>query len=75
MIVSFLFMLVLLIQAVIIDGHLLGIKMYVIPDWDRLLDLQVWVDAASQVFFTLSVSAGGLCAISSYNSFYNNIYR
>ena len=68
-------MLVMLIQAVVIDGHLVGVKFYVTPDWGKLLDLQVWVDAASQVFFSLSVSAGGLCAMSSYNSFYNNIYR
>ena len=37
--------------------------------------LQVWADAAGQVFFSLSVGMGGLMTFASYNKFHNNIYR
>ena len=36
---------------------------------------KVWTDAASQIFYVMSVSFGGIVALSSYNEFNNNIYR
>ena len=73
----FIILLVLLIRYVTLDGqaHLDGIYYYIKPDWSRLQHAEVWGDAASQLFFSLSLSQGTLLALSSYNRFHYNCYR
>ncbi|KAG1705083.1 Sodium- and chloride-dependent glycine transporter 1 [Nymphon striatum] len=57
-------LIMLLINGLLLDGAFAG-----------LLDIKVWQAAAGQMFFSLSVSMGGLIMYSSYNDFKNNIYR
>ena len=40
-----------------------------------LIIVQVWLDAASQIFFSLSTSTGSLTAMASYSKFKNNSLR
>lgn len=37
--------------------------------------MQVWGDAAIQVFYSLSSCTGGLILLSSYSRFHNNVFR
>ena len=45
------------------------------PDWSRLTEAKVWADAATQIFYSLGISMGGLIAMASFNEFDNNIMR
>lgn len=66
---------VLLIRATTLDGAADGIRFYLEPDWSKLLSINVWIDAATQIFFSLGPGFGTLMALSSYNKFHNNCYR
>ena len=43
--------------------------------FSKLANPQVWLEAATQIFFSLSVAFGGLIAMSSYNPVHNNCHR
>lgn len=57
------------------EGSVSGIKYFLTPQWERLKDMGVWKDAATQIFYSLSASWGGLITLASYNDFNNNILR
>ncbi|XP_074600142.1 sodium-dependent serotonin transporter-like [Brevipalpus obovatus] len=63
-----------LIRSVTLDGSSDGIKYYLYPQWDKLLEIEVWVEAATQIFFSLGPGFGVLLALSSYNRFHNNCF-
>ncbi|XP_071146630.1 sodium- and chloride-dependent neutral and basic amino acid transporter B(0+)-like [Mytilus edulis] len=67
-------LLILLIRGATLDGAIDGVKYFLIPEWSKLADLKVWVAAAGQMFFSLSVSFGGIIMFGSYNKFSNNVY-
>lgn len=46
---------VLFVRAVTLPGSLNGIKYFLTPQWDKMLDIKVWFIAVTQVFFSLSV--------------------
>merc|ERR1711860_378544 len=55
-----------------LPGATIGLKKLFVPDFTRLGDFQVWKDAASQMFFSLGISWGGLMMFGSYNKFHRD---
>ena len=54
-------------RGLTLPGALDGVMFYLRPDWQRLLQPQLWVDAATQVIFSLGPACGCIVTLSSYN--------
>lgn len=69
-------LLILLIRGATLEGASKGISYYIgaQSNFTKLREAEVWKDAATQIFYSLSVAWGGLVALSSYNKFNNNCY-
>ncbi|XP_058483268.1 sodium- and chloride-dependent GABA transporter ine [Solea solea] len=65
----------LLINNVQLPGALDGITFFIVPKWEKLLLVEVWVNAAAQIFNSIGIGFGSLFAMSSYNAFNNNVLK
>ncbi|KAM5322315.1 LOW QUALITY PROTEIN: sodium-dependent serotonin transporter-like [Glossophaga mutica] len=70
----YIILLVLLVRGTTLPGAWRGVLFYLKPNRQKLLETKVWVDAASQIFFSLGPGFRVLLAFASYNKF-NNCYQ
>ncbi|XP_067853471.1 sodium- and chloride-dependent neutral and basic amino acid transporter B(0+)-like [Heptranchias perlo] len=65
-----------LIRGLTLEGAYKGIEYFIgiQSDFSKLAHAEIWKDAATQIFYSLSVSLGGITTLSSYNKFHNNSY-
>ncbi|XP_070830094.1 sodium- and chloride-dependent GABA transporter 2-like [Chaetodon trifascialis] len=68
-------LLILLIRGLTLPGAWDGIYYYLYPDLNRLANLEVWIEAGAQIFFSYSLTAGTLNVLGSYNEYNNNCYK
>lgn len=62
-------------RGVTLTGMSDGLRHLFTPKWHTILDPVVWLEAGTQIFFSLGLAFGGLIAFSSYNPVNNNCYR
>lgn len=65
----------LFFRGVTLEGADKGIEFYLKPDFARLGDAQIWLDAASQILYSLSPGFGTLIAFASFNKRSNDTMR
>ncbi|XP_075875949.1 sodium- and chloride-dependent GABA transporter 3-like [Nelusetta ayraudi] len=68
-------LLILLIRGVTLPGAGQGIYYYLYPNISRLANIEVWIDAMSQISFSYSISAGSLIVLGSFSDYNNNCYK
>ncbi|WAQ96620.1 SC6A1-like protein [Mya arenaria] len=66
----YLLLTVLFIRGLLLDGAIDGIIWYITPDFNKLADPQVWLEAAIQVFYSLGPTYGGVITMASHNKFH-----
>ncbi|XP_051887830.1 sodium- and chloride-dependent GABA transporter ine-like [Pristis pectinata] len=71
----YLILMILLINNVQLPGAKDGILFFLTPNWSKLLEVQVWVNAAAQIFNSLGIGFGSMLSLASYNKFNNNILK
>uniref|UniRef100_A0A3B1IIJ0 Transporter n=1 Tax=Astyanax mexicanus TaxID=7994 RepID=A0A3B1IIJ0_ASTMX len=65
----------LLINNVQLPGAKTGILYFLMPNWSKLREVQVWVNAAAQIFNSIGIAFGSMISMASYNKYNNNILR
>ncbi|XP_036948166.1 sodium- and chloride-dependent betaine transporter-like [Acanthopagrus latus] len=66
---------ILLVRGLTLPGALQGVIFYLYPDPSRLADLQVWLEACTQVLFSYGIASGATITLSSYNKVKYNCCR
>ncbi|XP_012561513.2 sodium-dependent neutral amino acid transporter B(0)AT3 isoform X1 [Hydra vulgaris] len=68
-------LIILFFVGVTLEGASIGIKTLFTPDFSKLKDPTIWMDAATQMFYTLSVGFGAHISFASYMPIKNNCVR
>lgn len=63
----YLVLFIFLVRGLTLKGSTDGLSYLFTPDLNTLADPNVWLDAATQIFFSLGLGFGGVIAFSSYN--------
>ncbi|XP_077382456.1 sodium- and chloride-dependent transporter XTRP3A-like isoform X2 [Festucalex cinctus] len=68
-------LIIYLIRGLTLPGAIHGITYMFTPKMEELANPNAWINAATQVFYSLGLGFGSLIAFSSYNQYNNNFER
>eukprot|EP00038_Savillea_parva_P019819 m.29054 g.29054 ORF g.29054 m.29054 type:complete len:615 (+) comp4568_c0_seq1:91-1935(+) len=68
-------LILLFFRGITLEGAGEGIAFYLKPDFSKLGNSQIWLDAAGQILYSLSPGFGTLIAYSSYNDRHNDMLK
>ena len=68
-------LLILFIRGMTLDGAMDGIRFYLKPDFSKLSDGTIWLDAGTQIFWSMSLALGAMSTLGSYNHYRHNCLR
>lgn len=71
----YLVLIVYLIRGFTLHGAINGVKYMFTPKMEQLANPTAWINAATQIFFSLGLGFGSLIAFASYNQYHNNFER
>ncbi|XP_046582683.1 sodium- and chloride-dependent glycine transporter 2-like isoform X2 [Haliotis rubra] len=66
---------ILFIRGLTLPGGTDGALFYITPNFSKLLEMQVWLEACLQVFYSLGPAWGCIITMSSYTKFHANCLR
>jgi len=66
---------IFLVRGLTLPGAHIGLTFYLTPDFSQLSNPEVWLRAASQIFYSTGVGWGTLVAFASYNEHSHNFVR
>lgn len=65
----------LVIYVLTLDGAMEGLKKYLLPDFSKVLNAQLFTSALGQAFFSLSLGVGSMLVLASYTSKKEDLVR
>jgi len=68
-------LIIFFIRGVTLEGAGAGVEHMFKPDFEHLKKPEVWLEASTQIFYSLGLAFGGLIAMASYNPINNNVLR
>jgi len=71
----FMIIVTLVIRACLATGGPQGVLMFLQPTWSLVKEPTIWLEAASQVIFSLQLGLGVITSYSQYNKYQHNIIR
>ncbi|XP_062322453.1 sodium- and chloride-dependent transporter XTRP3-like [Osmerus eperlanus] len=71
----YLVLFIYLVRGVTLHGAVNGIKYMFTPKLEQLANPTTWINAATQIFFSLGLGFGSLIAFASYNQYNNNFQQ
>ncbi|XP_062593065.1 sodium-dependent neutral amino acid transporter B(0)AT3-like [Saccostrea cucullata] len=71
----YLVLIIFFFRGITLHGFERGLEHLFVPEWGKLFEPEVWLDAATQIFYSFGLAFGCLIALSSYNPIRNNFVR